>query len=252
MYMLRAMLPFVVLAGYCLQPGAKAQAEETKISVENLTSEFNKDAKQAKDKYIGKSLQMEVTLQKTDFIEDGKKWAMVKGGPAGGKNLRSGFFLHLKNQYRSGDQIVVNATLKTAVWTEDSQRLFFDPCTIEKEIEVQPPIFVAEKFLIDYKASPKKMAEKYEGKRVQIKGQVQFVADGGLVLCYAPLLDARGRIVKTSRGYDRLGRALLTVRFSDDTIKKLNPNRGTGIEIEGTVSEMKAGKILITDGKMLK
>jgi hypothetical protein len=247
------MLPFIVLAGYCLQPGANAQADETKISVEDLMSEFDKDAKLAKEKYAGKALQMEVTLQKVDFIEDGKKWAMVKGGPAGGKNLKSGFFLRLKNQYRSGDQIVVNATLKSAVWTEDSKRLFFDPCTIEKEIEVQPPIFVAEKFLIDYKASPKKMAEKHEGKRVQIKGQVQFIADGGLVLCYAPLLDAKGRIVKTSRGYDRLGRALLTVRFADAaTVSKLNPNRGTGIEIEGTVSEMKAGKILITDAKMLK
>lgn len=248
---LQAVVPVIVLAGLLAQPRA-AHGEEMKVTVEDLMSAFTSNPKEAREKFLGKQLQFETTLQKTDFAEDGKKWAIVKGGPNGGKNLQNGFFLHLKNQYRSGDQLVVNATLRSAVWNEDNKRLFFDPCTIEKEIDVQPPIFSADKFLADYIRSPKKTSEKYEGKRVQLKGTVYFIADNGLVLCYTPLLDVRGRVMKDYRGFDRLGRALLTVRFADDTVRKLNPNRGTGVELEGTVLEMKAGKIIISDAKMLK
>jgi hypothetical protein len=251
MKLLRAAIPLVMVVGYCTCPATKIVAEETKTSVQDLMSEFDKDPKGTRERFLKKEFQFEVTLSSIDFLEDGKKWAMVKGGPNGGKTLKSGIFLHLKKHFRVGDKIEVKGKLKSAVWTETSKRLFFDPCSVEKEIDVKPPYFLATKFLSEYTASPKKMADAHVGKRVQLKGQVQFKADGGLVFCYLPRRDARGRIEKDIHGFDLLGRALLTVRFPDDTVRKLNPNRGTVIEIEGTVSEMKAGKILIVDAKIL-
>jgi hypothetical protein len=236
-----------------LLAGTARAADQIKVDVKDLITEFDKDAKEAREKYAGKQLSFEITVLSPSHIEDGKRWTTVKGGPTGGKNLPNGIFVRLVNHYRATDQLVVSGTLKSIVWTSDSKRLMFDPCSVEKEIEVLPPIFEATKFLADYVKSPKKMAEKFDGKKVQLKGTVYFTRSGhDLILCYTPRLDGKGRIEKDLRGYDLLGRALLTVKFSDDTVRKLNPNRGTGVEIEGTVTEMKAGAIIISDAKMLK
>jgi hypothetical protein len=244
---------FVLLACVVVLSGPVSAADQIKVDVKDLITEFDKDPKEAREKYAGKQLSFEISVLTPNHIEDGKRWIIVKGGPTGGKNLPNGIFVKLANHYRATDQLVVSGTLKTIVWTADSKRLMFDPCSVEKEIEVLPPIFAADKFLADYLKAPKKIAQQYEGKKVQLKGTVQFKRGGhDIVLLYTPLLNAKGQIEKDSLGFDRLGRALLTAKFSDDTVSKLNPNRGTGVELEGTVTEMKSGAIIISDCKMIK
>ena len=58
-------------------------------------------------------------------------------------------------------------------------------------------------------------------------------------------------IVTDKQGYQKLGRALVTVTFVDAAVKKASLERGMEVEIRGVVDTMQAGAITIRDAHLL-
>src|SRR5262249_12031018 len=129
-----------------------------------------------------------------------------------------------------------------------------DPVSVDKELEVLPPLWDSTTLLNHYVKSPKKVSEEMEGKTIDIRGTVRFVTDyhREVVLEYVPRTDARGRIEHDFEGRELLGRSLVTVHSNDDTVSKNKIARGTSIEPRGVIGEMKAGAILIKNATLTK
>jgi hypothetical protein len=229
-----------------LLPLTTAVADDAK-SLDSFVAEFNADALKAKEKYLFKKVTLEIEIKKADPDEAKHNYFAVLTNPP--KNSQVVF--HLVKSYRPGDTLVIAGTLKQSTWDKDEKRLFFDGCEVVQEVQVQPPMYTSTALLDKYLKNPKKVSEEFVGKPVDIKGVVRFVKLNSAILEYVPDTDSRGRVRHDVHGFEFLGRALLTVKFSDDTIRKVDLKKGMTIEARGVVESMQAGAIVVKDAQLL-
>jgi hypothetical protein len=222
-----------------------ARGEETR-TLANFLSEFRTDPVGAKEKYRGKKVSLEFEVLKR--VTEGKR-VYYQAALPDAKNARVLF--RLDKTYRPTDKLIVTATLKSSTFDKDEKWMYFDPCEVAKEVRVLPPLYTSLELLKKYDAAPKKVAEEMIGKPVEIKGVVRFVKTTSAILEYAPATDATGKIVTDRQGFQKLGRALVTLNFSDGTVKKASLDKGMEIEARGIIESMQAGAIVIRDAKLL-
>jgi hypothetical protein len=215
--------------------------------INQILSEFKADSTVARAKYRGKSITLEIEVAKR--VTEGNKTYYQASTTDGVKGSRVLF--RLAKTYRPTDKLIVAATLKSATWQAEDHTLYFDPADVEKEVRVLPPLFTSNELLKKYDGSPKKTADEMVGKSVEIKGTVRFVKGTGVILEFAPLTDAKGRVVTDKQGFEKLGRALVTVNFSDGSVKKASLAKGVDVEVRGVIDSMQSGVIVIRDAHLL-
>lgn len=240
------MKSLLTLALLCL-PLSAAVADEGMRSLDSFINEFKNDPVAAKEKYKGKKFTFQIEVQKR--VTDSNKvyhQAVIADPP---KNSHVVF--KLPKSYRATDKLVVSGTLKHSTWEKDEKWMFFEPCDVEKEIQVLPALYDSTTLLQKYLASQKKVAEDMVGKPIDIKGVVRFMRSNHAILEYVPSTDAKGKVLKDKKGFELLGRALVTVKFTDGSPSKVDMKKGMEIEARGVVEEMKAGAILIKDAQLM-
>jgi hypothetical protein len=236
----------MLLCAVFVLSSAVAFAEEQR-NVNDLLNEFKADASAAKANYRGKKITFEIEVEKR-VTEGGKTYYQAVAGNAA-KNARVLF--RLAKTYRATDKLVVTATLKGVTWQADQKVLFFDPAEVDKELRLLPPFYTSSDLLKKYEGAPQKTADEMVGKSIDIKGVVRFVKGTGVVLEFTPLTDAKGRVTTDKQGFEKLGRALVTVNFSDGSVKKASLARGVEIEARGVVDTMQSGAITLRDAHLL-
>jgi hypothetical protein len=229
-------------------------AEETTAKLDNKLTEMIDSVK--KDRHTAlkewaEATRLTVTLGQKVIPPDAKPYHRVSG-----LTPEDGVHLIIAKTYRPGDQLVLQVKMQSCIWDKDAKRIVLT-CEVEKEIAVKPPLADAVGIVAFYLATPKKAIAKYQGKTVTVRGVILRMEGHAATLVLTPPAYARkpdGTIIRNRDGSPVFEnqRSLFLVSFSGDAAGQFRLDKGTAIEVTGTITEMKGGVITMVGSQLEK